>query len=62
MTILSNGKRGNIDIIKSAGCESLDKVAIKALKGAKYIPVKRLGVSFTAKKKIAFNFKLEDYQ
>ncbi len=60
VTILSNGKRGNIDIIKSAGCESLDKAAIKALKGAKYIPAKRLGVSFTAKKKLAFNFKLED--
>jgi protein TonB len=62
VTVLSNGKRGNIDIIKSAGCESLDKAAIKALKKAKYIPAKRLGVSFTATKKIAFNFKLEDYQ
>ena len=62
VTILSKGKRGNIDIIKSAGCESLDKAAIKALKNAKYIPAKRLGVSFTTTKKIAFNFKLEDYQ
>ncbi len=62
VTILSNSKRGNIDIIKSAGCESLDKAAIKALKRAKYIPAKRLGVPFTATKKIAFNFKLEDYR
>jgi protein TonB len=62
VTVLSNGKRGNIDIIKSAGCESLDNSAIKALKRAKYIPAKRLGVPFTASKKIAFNFKLEDYQ
>jgi protein TonB len=62
VTILSKGKCGNIEIIKSAGCESLDKAAIKALKRAKYIPAKRLGVPFTTTKKIAFNFKLEDYQ
>ena len=37
VTILSKGKCGNIDILKSAGCESLDKAAIKALKRAKYI-------------------------
>jgi protein TonB len=61
ITILSKGKCGSIDIIKSAGCESLDKAAIKALKKAKYIPAKRLGVPFTTIKKIAFNFKLEDY-
>lgn len=60
VTILSNGKRGNIEIIQSAGCESLDKAAINALKKAKYIPAKRIGVPFTAKKKIVFNFKLED--
>ncbi|MBC8548414.1 MAG: TonB family protein [Candidatus Brocadiales bacterium] len=62
VTILSKGKRGNIEIIQSAGCESLDKAAIKALKKAKYIPAKRLGIPFTTAKKIAFNFKLEDYQ
>ena len=62
ITILSKGKCGNIEIIKSAGCESLDKAAIKALKRAKYISAKRLGVSFTTTKKIAFNFRLEDYQ
>ena len=62
VTILSKGKCGNIEIIKSAGCESLDKAAIKALKRAKYIPAKRLGIPFTTTKKIAFNFKLEDYQ
>ncbi len=60
--ILSKGKCGSIEIIKSAGCESLDKAAIKALKKAKYIPAKRLGVSFTTTKKLAFNFKLEDYK
>ena len=38
VTILSKGKCGSIEIIKSAGCESLDKAAIKALKKAKYIP------------------------
>jgi|GEM_PF-783475 len=62
VTILSKSKCGNIEIIKSAGCESLDKAAIKALKRAKYISAKRLGVPFTTAKKIAFNFKLEDYQ
>ena len=62
VTILSKGKCGSLEIIKSAGCESLDKAAIKALKKAKYIPAKRLGVPFTTTKKIAFNFKLEDYQ
>ena len=62
VTILSKGKCGRIEIIKSAGCESLDKAAIKALKKAKYIPAKRLGVPFTTIKKIAFNFKLEDYK
>ncbi len=62
VTILSKGKCGSIEIIKSAGCESLDKAAIKALKKAKYIPAKRLGVSFTTAKKLAFNFKLEDYK
>ena len=62
VTILSKGKCGSIEIIKSAGCESLDKAAIKALKKAKYIPAKRLGVPFTTTKKIAFNFKLEDYK
>ena len=62
VTILSKGKCGSIEIIKSAGCESLDKAAIKALKKAKYIPAKRLGVPFTTIKKIAFNFKLEDYK
>ncbi|MBT3354212.1 MAG: TonB family protein [Candidatus Scalindua sp.] len=62
VTILSKGKCGSIEIIKSAGCESLDKAAIKALKKAKYIPAKRLGVSFTTTKKLAFSFKLEDYK
>ncbi len=62
VTILSKGKCGSIEIIKSAGCESLDKAAIKALKRAKYISAKRLGVPFTTTKKIAFNFRLEDYQ
>ena len=62
VAILSKGKRGNIEIIQSAGCKSLDKAAIKALKKAKFIPAKRLGVNFTTTKKIAFNFKLEDYQ
>ena len=62
VTILSKGKCGSIEIIKSAGCESLDKAAIKALKKAKYIPAKRLGVLFTTTKKLAFNFKLEDYK
>jgi len=62
VAILSKGKCGSIEIIKSAGCESLDKAAIKALKKAKYIPAKRLGVSFTTTKKLAFNFKLEDYK
>ena len=62
VTILSKGKCGSIEIIKSAGCESLDKAAIKALKKAKYIPAKRLGVPFTTTKKLAFNFKLEDYK
>ena len=62
VTILSKGKCGSIEIIKSAGCESLDKAAIKALKKAKYISAKRLGVPFTTTKKIAFNFKLEDYK
>ncbi|GAX62605.1 periplasmic protein TonB [Candidatus Scalindua japonica] len=62
VTILSKGKRGEINILKSAGCASLDKAAIKALKKAKYIPARRLGVPFTTAKKIAFSFKLEDYQ
>lgn len=62
VTILSKGKRGNIEIIQSAGCESLDKAAIMALKKAKYIPAKRLGIPFTTTKKIAFKFKLEDCQ
>ena len=62
VTILSKGKCGSIEIIKSAGCKSLDKAAIKALKKAKYIPAKRLGVLFTTTKKLAFNFKLEDYK
>ena len=62
VTILSKGKCGSIEIIKSAGCESLDKAAIKALKKAKYIPAKRLGIPFTTTKKLAFNFKLEDYK
>jgi len=62
VTILSKGKCGNINIIQSAGCESLDKAACKALKKAIFIPARRLGVPFTTTKKIAFNFKLEDYQ
>jgi len=62
VTILSKGKCGNIEIIKSAGCESLDKAARKALKKADFIPARRLGVPFTTTKKIAFNFKLEDYR
>ena len=62
VTILSKGKCDSIEIIKSAGCKSLDKAAIKALKKAKYIPAKRLGIPFTTTKKLAFNFKLEDYK
>ncbi len=62
VTILSKGKCGNVRLIRSAGCESLDKAARKALKKAKFIPARRLGVPFTTTKKIAFNFKLEDYQ
>jgi len=60
VTILSNGTCGNVDIIKTAGCESLDKAALQALKNADFIPAMRLGVPFSATKKIAFNFKLED--
>ena len=56
VTILSKGKCGNIKIISSAGCKSLDKAAIKALKKADFIPARRLGASFTTTKKIAFNF------
>ncbi len=62
VTILSKGKCGNIKMIRSAGCESLDKAARKALKKAIFIPARRLGVPFTTTKKIAFNFKLEDYK
>ncbi|MFQ5686326.1 MAG: TonB family protein [Candidatus Scalindua sp.] len=62
ITILSKGKCGNIKIIRSAGCESLDKAAIKALKKADFIPARRLGAPFTTTKKIVFNFKLEDYK
>jgi TonB family protein len=62
VTILSNGKCGNIKMIRSAGCESLDKAARKALKKAVFIPAMRLGIPFTTTKKLAFNFKLEDYQ
>jgi len=58
VTILSNGTCGNVDIINTAGCESLDKAALQALKKADFIPAMRLGVPFTATKKIAFNFKL----
>ncbi|MFQ5964512.1 MAG: energy transducer TonB [Candidatus Scalinduaceae bacterium] len=62
VTIQSNGKCANIDILSSAGCKSLDKAARQALKKAAFIPAKRLGVPFTTIKKIAFNFKLEDYK
>ena len=62
VTILSKGTCGDIKIIKSAGCESLDKAAIKALKKADFMPAMRLGVPFTVTKKIAFSFKLEDYK
>lgn len=62
VTILSNGKCSNINTIRSAGCKSLDKAAIKALKKADFIPAMRLGLPITTTKKIAFNFKLEDYQ
>ena len=62
VTILSNGKCSNINTIRSAGCKSLDKAAIKALKRADFIPARRLGAPFTTTKKIAFNFKLEDYK
>ena len=62
VTIFSKGKCGNIKIMRSAGCESLDKAAIKALKKANFVPAMRLGVPFTVTKKIAFNFKLEDYK
>jgi len=62
VTILSNGKCDNINIIRSAGCGSLDKAAIKALKKADFSPAMRLGVPVATTKKIAFNFKLEDYR
>ena len=60
VTILSSGKCDNINIIRSAGCESLDKAAIKALKKSDFTPAMRLGIPVTTTKKIAFNFKLED--
>lgn len=62
VTILSSGKCSNINIIRSAGCKSLDKAARKALKKANFIPAMRLGIPVTTTKKIAFNFKLEDYK
>jgi len=62
VTILSNGKCSNINTIRSAGCKSLDKAAIKALKKADFIPALRLGLPITTTKKIVFNFKLEDYK
>lgn len=62
VTILSNGKCSNINTIRSAGCKSLDKAAIKALKKADFIPALRLGLPITTTKKIAFNFKLENYK
>ncbi|OHB48234.1 MAG: hypothetical protein A2106_01645 [Planctomycetes bacterium GWF2_40_8] len=62
VTILSKGKCDNINIIRSAGCKSLDKAALQALKKADFIPAKRMGVPFTTTKKIAFNFTLKDYR
>ncbi|KHE91104.1 MAG: Gram-negative bacterial tonB protein [Candidatus Scalindua brodae] len=62
VTILSSGKCANISIIKSAGCGSLDKAAIKALKKSDFTPAMRLGLPITTSKKIAFSFKLEDYK
>jgi len=62
VTILSSGKCGNINIIKSASCKSLDKAAIKAIKKSAFRPAMRLGLPITTTKKIAFSFKLEDYQ
>ncbi len=60
--ILSNGKCSNINTIRSAGCKSLDKAAVKALKKSDFIPAMRLGLPITTTKKIEFNFKLEDYR
>lgn len=62
VTILSNGTCGNVNIINTAGCKSLDNAALQALKKADFIPAMRLGAPFTTTKKIAFNFKLEDYK
>ncbi len=62
VTILSSGKCNNINIIRSAGCGSLDKAAIKALKKSNFTPAMRLGLPITTTKKIAFSFKLEDYK
>ncbi|MGR3178066.1 MAG: energy transducer TonB [Candidatus Anammoxibacter sp.] len=59
-TIDKNGKCTNIRVTSSAGCEKMDKSAIKTLKRAKFIPAERFGIKIPGIKKIAFKFRIED--
>lgn len=59
-TIDSKGNCTKISISQSAGCEKLNKSAIKALKRARFSPAKSLGINITSTKKVAFKFKIED--
>ena len=59
-TIDAKGRCTNIVVFQSAGCEKLDKSAIKSLKKAKFSAARSMGINIKSTKKVAFRFKIED--
>ena len=60
--ISAEGMGHSIKIVKSSGYLKLDNAAVEALKKAKLIPARRMGVPVTTTERIAFRFRLEDIE
>jgi len=58
--ISASGKIGEVEVVSSSGYSRLDRAAIIALSGVKFIPARLNGKSIPSKKEIAFIFKLEN--
>lgn len=57
-----HGNCVDIKIVESAGCEKLDRSAIKVLKKAKFIPAEQFGIKVKGSKSMAFRFRIANFE
>ena len=60
--ILADGTGDSIRIVRSSGYFRLDNAAVEALKRAKFVSARRIGVAVTTTEEVAFRFRLEDIE